>query len=189
MACSCSFDDWEQLSSTLRHPSFQVFASDAYAAPDGYSIRINPETGKREMFIAGTRSPEQWILNIYDMYIHHRLAPLAEYFDPFRYFKQRFYASIIDTEKIQIVYGHSRGGALVADMNITASCVQRVGLDSAMVLAKNRNMLNIYEGGTGVNGVFDEFIGIGGQRNVSLDHSPDVMHKVWYVDTDVSDVS
>lgn len=89
-----------------------------------------------------------------------------------------YYAEVAQREGVKIIYGHSRGGAIVADM--PGGGYDRVGLDSAMVLAENKDMLNIRAGieTSGAKGIFDEAIGYTGKNDVEYEVG-DTFHKVW----------
>jgi hypothetical protein len=178
---ACSLDDLDTLKRTVAHPLFKEFAKAAYAADEGYSIRINPDTKKKEMFVAGTRYISQWVLNVYDGLLHQLDLGDIQILDPFKFQKQNELGKIAETNDVDIVYGHSRGGALAADMPLPR-CTQKIGLDAAMMLAANKEMLNLNEGG-GINpfGLFDEYIGQTGKNNVTVDFSPWHPHKVWDV--------
>lgn len=176
---SHGYDSMETLRRSLNHPSFRDFARHAYSVESGYAIRRSPITGKIEMFVAGTRSRGQWALNIFDAALYNYTDPVFHVLDPWRVAKQRELTNAVLSYGVQVVYGHSRGGALVADLKLP-DIVQKVGLDAAMVLAKNKSMLNLNEGG-GFNpmGKFDEMIGRTGLKNVTVDYSPFSPHKVW----------
>lgn len=178
---SCPMDDLDTLLKTIADPNFQEFANTAYASEMGYSIRTNPNTGKKEMFVAGTRDLSQWALNIYDGLLHTYGLGQIQMLDPFKFKKQNELGQIATDNNVSVVYGHSRGGALVADMPLPM-CTQRVGLDAAMMIAGNKNIVNLYEGG-GKNpfGLFDEYIGQTGNQNITIDYSPWHPHKVWKV--------
>lgn len=174
-------DDLDTLSKTIADPSFKQFAKAAYDAEEGYSIRTNPSTGKKEMFVAGTRELAQWALNIYDGLLHQYGLGQIQILDPFKFKKQNELGQIATDNNVSVVFGHSRGGALVADMPLP-TCTQRIGLDAAMMIAANKNIINLNEGG-GYNpmGAFDAYIGQSGLQNVTIDHSPWTPHKVWSV--------
>lgn len=165
-------DSLETLFSTISHPSFKRFAAFAYTNPAGYAIRTNENTGKKEMFVAGSRGPQDWTQNFQEY--------LGSYND-WRLNKQEFLAEVAQIQNVDVIYGHSRGGALVADMPVPL-CIQKVGLDAAMVLARNKDMLNLTESGTGaLLSTFDTFIARTGRFNVPIDYSPRYPHKVWAV--------
>lgn len=177
--------DMKSVMCILAHPSFDEFTKVAYGSVDGFAIRVNPFTCQKEMMIAGTRDAAQWALNLTELVLS--MDSSEQLFGPAtsaalkepRERKTAFFESIANTEQVDVIYGHSRGGAIVADMNTTAF---KVGLDAAMVIAENKDMINFNEGGTGSLGSgFDGLIGLTGKNNVSVDLSEDSMHKVWKV--------
>lgn len=177
----CRHDDLETLKKNIAHSSFRNFAKEAYTSEEGYSIRVNPVTNKREMFIAGTRDLNQWALNIYDGLLHLNGLGMIQIFDPWRFEKQNKLGRIAALNAVDIVYGHSRGGAIAADMPLP-ECTQRVGLDAAMILSTNKNMINLNEGGSlNPTSLFDKYIGQTGKKNITIDYSPFSPHKVWKV--------
>ena len=59
----------------LDRSKMDEFLTAAYDNPNGYAIRINPMTGKKEMMIAGTRSRNDygvrdWVQNVAEG-VHH----------------------------------------------------------------------------------------------------------------------
>lgn len=193
----------EAVKMTLQDESFENFANDAYAADHNYAIRINPLTGDKEMFIAGThpltsrKGVGQWLLNVWDVPVsllehpsdvggpelkwtddvikygrEHGFDPIG-WLDPWRKKATKRFETIAKREGVDVIYGHSRGGAIVADMK-TRPGVKKVGLDAAMLLAGNREMQNYRE-----EQIFDAIIGSGGQANeTSIDVGPR-FHSVW----------
>jgi hypothetical protein len=194
----------ENVKMTLENPSFITFAKDAYKAKENYAIRINPITGEKEMFIAGSHSPftrkgvGQWALNLWDVPIALLEHPSDEWFlgpemkwadeaikygrdrgydpigwlDPWRRRSTKKFERIARDQGVDVIYGHSRGGAIVADMHVPKG-TKKVGLDAAMLLAGNRAMLNYKE-----DQVFDEIIATSGQHNETFDVGPK-FHQVW----------
>lgn len=186
---------------------FQDFAARAYASEDGYAIRVNKRTGQKEMFVAGTRYGSQWALNALDSVLYnmdlaattaanelevelqveagievpvplHKLdVNIFGRVDIPRHRKQRFFEDIAAEHGIHVLYGHSRGGSMIADMDFEG---QKIGLDAAMIIAHNKDMLNINEG-QGINplGLFDEILALTGEDNVHFDASPTSPHRVW----------
>lgn len=192
-----------KIKETLSNKSFNDFASRAYSNPDGYAIRINPITGQKEMFIAGTRNKKDWFWNVADTLLYggdraitrgkkrlkktfhldkHKQVSGTEFFaklDKDRVQKERMYESIAQKNGVEIVYGHSRGGAYVADLALDKA-VHKIGLDSAMVIARNKELRNYYQGG-GLNplGSFDAAIGVTGHDNVRYNTDKFAVHRVW----------
>ena len=176
------FDDLCTLRKTISHESFQYMMRHAYNNPEGWSFRINPLTMKNEMFVTGTRTLNDWGMNILDFGLHNSTNPLLNpSLNIWRECHQNKLAEIAKKLNVQVIYGHSRGGALVADMDLPKE-IQKVGLSAAMLLARNKNMINLNEGG-GINplGFFDEVIGQTGRNNINMDFSPMVPHRVWKV--------
>lgn len=195
--------DKESVKRVIGNESFNDFAIDAYASKDGYAIRINPLTGEKEMFVAGTHGPTelrglgQWGLNLWDTGIailEHPSDVLGPEFqwttdtltwlrgkgldpvpwlDPWRQRTQKRLAKIAKEQGVDTIYGHSRGGALVADMDVNDG-VKKVGLDAAMLLASDRDMQNFRE-----DQLFDYIIGLGGQRNETGVNEGPKFHSVW----------
>ena len=175
-------------------PNFAQFANEAYASRDGYAIRLNPATGRKEMFVAGTRDLNDWILNTADMMLYSgdallteqakKMAPwrdqkrikFLEKLDYPRVEQTRYFEEIARKENVSRIYGHSRGGAIVSDMDTDAS---KIGLDAAMIIASNKDTVNFYEGENYLyTGLFDYAIGYTGTHNVHYNHSLSP-HKVW----------
>lgn len=162
----------------LDDPSFHDFAKEAYESEGGYAIRVNEMTGEKEMFVAGTRKASQWVLNFWDAY-NYLSGSNMKAFNIWRTGKISELENVARANDIDVIYGHSRGGALVADMDLPET-VTKVGLDAAMVLTDNKDMINFNEGGAGNRGGwFDKMIGFGGENNVTMDTSPDKFHNVW----------
>lgn len=162
-------DSFSTVVNSLKSCSFQHFANEAYANESGVAFRINPTTGKKEMFIAGTRTLHDWKLNFQNIFrtdqeTRNRILDLT---------------NMAIANKVDVIYGHSRGGALLADMPVPKH-VQKIGLDAAMLISSNKNMLNISENGTQLLGSsFDSLLAKTGRLNVPLDLSPYTPHTVW----------
>lgn len=103
---------------------------------------------------------------------------VLEHLDTARQSKQSYLSNIAKANGVKVIYGHSRGGAMAADMKVPGA--QKVGLDSAMLLAHNTNMLNLNEAGTGgLGSVFDAAIGVTGKANTPYDSNPGKIHWVY----------
>lgn len=203
----------ENLKKILSNREFDEMASEAYDSDLGYSIRYNEETGKREMFVAGTRDIAQWGLNAFDAGVaagDHMFNELGKHvlgnalweqldkssigkrakhaFDPGnvdlpRRQKTKILEKIARENHVDVIYGHSRGGALVADMKVPGA--KKIGLDAAMILTNNKEMMNIEEGGAPigggrkVKGLFDQTLGVTGRNNIYIDADERGFHNVW----------
>ena len=185
----------ESYEETLRNPDFDSFVQDGYKK--GYTIRTNPRTGKKEMFVAGSRSIGDWVLNAVDagLYgVENLVSPLVDEvweegtslpaesrphldkLDVFRQYGQWRLGRIARREDVDVVYGHSRGGAMVADMNVGTA--DKVGVDSAMWIAREKDMVNFNEGGEWLHptSYFDLALGVTGKKNVTLNYGSKVHH-------------
>lgn len=192
-------DDIETLRVELVQPkNFGEFVNQAYTNPEGWAIRVNPVTGDKEMMVAGSKSAGDWALNVVDTILFGADKVLdkvvegvelavteGEYHkDPHisalgkldlarrRYTKKL--ERIARENGVDIIYGHSRGGAIAADMKSNA---KKVGIDAAMLIANNTSVLNLSEAGR-LRGAFDAIIGLTGEDNehIDLGHK---MHKIW----------
>lgn len=161
------YDNIDTLKQTISDPLFGEFARGAREF--GYNVRTNAATGKKEMFIAGTRTLFDWMLNVLD-------ATFPQ-LDTWRLSHQRKLSKIALKNRVEVIYGYSRGGALLADMKLPRR-IQKVGLSAAMIIATNKSMINLNEGG-GKFGSFDYFLGFSGLYNVHVNFSPSVFHCPW----------
>lgn len=186
-------------------PDFDRKMKAAYASPKGYVVTRNKQTGETEMFVAGTRTTDQWVGNAYDALSMSLENSVKSEFDKLTrevgilqswsdklytpYNKSLLYrktrgakedeiARVARENNVDIVYGHSRGAALVADSDMDPS-IKKVGVDGAMLISNNKDMLNYYEGGSpGFTNNFDAIIGHGGTQNVTMNLGSHV-HHVW----------
>jgi hypothetical protein len=152
----------------VQKKDFGQFADLAYKSKRGYHLRTNPITGESEMFVAGTRNARDWAANVTDTLKHN--TPFLKRLPPFQY-RRKYTDMLSDVAKknrVKRVYGHSRGAALVSDMK---GPYERVGLDGAMLMATDRNMVNLTASGrfgsSPATAAFDGLIGLGGQQNIS----------------------
>nr|P0DOK3.1 RecName: Full=Viral protein 1; Short=VP1 [Chaetoceros setoense DNA virus] len=111
---------------------------------------------------------------------------------PWRAKAQEFYSQVVVDEEVDVVYGHSRGGAIVADMQLPAA-VTKIGLDSAMILADNKGMINFYQGGRGFDpghpiawfkSQVDMALGSTGENNIHLEVEGMHTHELWNHDSE-----
>ncbi len=120
---------------TVRRYDFNKFAKQAYEAPRGYAIRENPHTGEREMFVAGTRTTGDWGGNLkesvrrkYETLLRLKSRPVG-----YRSRYENHLADVARKAKVDVIYGHSRGAALVND--IPYSGAKKIGLDGATIMS------------------------------------------------------
>lgn len=137
----------------FRESDMQSFKEAAYASPDGYAIRVNPVTGDKEMFIAGTHSPltkkgrHEWGMNLAMGF--RKITP--EWFDIFSevgegsfeeiYRDAKAKEEIAESDGVVVVYGHSQGAAKVSWFDKTK--FKRVGLNGASFIAEGSDLMNI----------------------------------------------
>lgn len=60
--------------------NLSMFKSQAYSNPDGLAVRVNPQTGLKELFVSGTRSPIEWIQNVQEtgQHVFESVTPLLD---------------------------------------------------------------------------------------------------------------
>lgn len=146
----------------------------------GISYAINPNTGEREMFVAGTGNWLDWVFNVTNAVTYGTekvIGPLLDntwrintrhynflqrrpklydlHID--RKSQQRGIARLARKHGVDVMYGHSRGGALVSDASFSG---KKYGLDAAMLLAENTDVTNYRR-----PGLIDWSLGISGKRN------------------------
>lgn len=169
--CGHPFDSLNTLLQTIESVDFMGFVNKAKNHLSGVAMRLNPMTGKREMMIYGTRNAADWVGNILNTIVT----------DPLTRQRVESLTAAAERNYIDVIYGHSRGGMYVADM-LTNETIQKVGLDAAMSIANNKNLVNLTEAGSGNPGSsFDALIGRTGTTNITVDFSPQNFHKVWTV--------
>ena len=156
-----SYDDDSKWRDYMDNSKLNEFRDAAYANEDKYSIRINPYTGKKEAYIAGTISAHDWWQNIAEsgwlgdavkqtslMERHHRMNKLE---------------AVFIEEGVEVVYGHSRGVAEMSDLD--QSHFLFIGHDGATILGQHKEYVNIR-----AHQIPDFYLGFGHQGNVSVDN-------------------
>lgn len=142
------------------------FKQKAYEDPYGYSVRVNEVTGKKELFIAGTRSSRQWAQNVSEGLVHlgvvNPLGVVSEY-SKLQYIEEL--KQLIEDQGIEVVYGHSRGAAYLGGIDLP---IQKIGIDGATVLGPHDDFLNINQSINLGGGVFDNIIGFGHKNTLHL---------------------
>lgn len=143
-----------------------AFKNEAYERKEGYSVRTNPFTGNKELFIAGTRSGGEWLQNIIEGAEHAGLPSAAGWLSER---SKRHYADrleeIIEREGVTVVYGHSRGAAIMSLINSPG--VTKVGIDGASFIGHKESYLNIIQSRS-VSGLGDNLIAMGHDNNIRL---------------------
>lgn len=141
------------------------FKDKAYGMPEGYSVRTNPVTGKKELFVAGTRTAKQWGQNVTEGLVHLGIVnPLGLYSEHKKIEYIEELKDLIEEENIEVVYGHSRGAAFLGGIDLP---IQKIGIDGATVLGHHDDFLNINQAPVG-GGVFDNLIGFGHKNTIQL---------------------
>lgn len=173
----------------IETPDFEHYMNEAYAQHGehdnyglGYSIRWNPHTGQKEMFVAGSQGWKDWLMNVTDSVAYGGekvfgkvldksfeeetglpavIRPHLTQYNRYRAERSKKLSAIARDEHIDVIYGHSRGGAVVADLDTES---RKVGVDAAMLIAHNTDMENYRR-----PGAFDKFLGITGQENLTVE--------------------
>lgn len=138
----------------------------AYESKDGYAVLKNPVSGENEMFVRGTKTGGEWLQNVVEALPNEIVAaiPALKPLTSGSRGVRKGYAKRLDYVRKQtgskVVYGHSRGAAVVADMT---SKVKKVGVDGAMLIAdKGKRSFTNYRQDQG----FDWIIGRGERNKV-----------------------
>ncbi|AXH76207.1 MAG: triacylglycerol lipase [Atripovirus timinis] len=140
----------------IRDYGFNELAETAYSNKRGYAIRTNPKTGEKEMFVAGTRTGGDWAANFGEG-LKRKAYQIAGY-DQIRSNKwRREYEDLLAREAVKnnvdVIYGHSRGGAIVNDIPVKG--IKKIGLDAATILAYKKYDIENHR----QNQFFDRVIG------------------------------
>ena len=131
---------WTQFMQKSELPAFK---KSAYASRAGYSIRTNPWTGHKELFIAGTRTGTDWMQNFAEGsgIIGPNIS--ADISDSFTNNYVEHLEQVINDNNIEVVYGHSRGASIMS--KIKSPKITKVGLDGASVIGEKDDYLNIIQ--------------------------------------------
>lgn len=188
-ASNTAAPDADYWRSYMKKSDMSSFLNQAYANDDGLAIRLNPVTGKKELFIAGTRTKMEWGQNVLEGGSHaaHAIdkvyallgksedAPSGPVTEAFKlaggfseHQRENFAAyidEIIELEQIEVVYGHSRGAATMSDLK--SSGVHYVGIDGASFIGKEKDYVNLQNTALGGFG-FDKLIGAGHKGNIGI---------------------
>lgn len=183
--------DKDNIRDIIKEPDFEYFMNKAYDqhwyankwhTGLGYSIRVNPHTGQKEMFVSGSEGWKDWTLNFFDSisyagekFVGEKIDELWEKetespaiarpsltsWDFYRKNRTKQLSKIAKDEGVDVVYGHSRGGAIVADMDFSG---RKVGIDAAMLIAKNTEMENYQR-----DSLVDNVLGVSGEHNIVVE--------------------
>lgn len=133
------------LSKYVRSKELNGLQDRAYQAKSGYAIgRVRG--GDVVLFVSGSRNLTDWAFNVVDDFIPSAAQVVSNT-------TARRLTSLFVRSGCTVAVGHSRGGALVAKMNVPD--YQKLGLDAAMRLAPKgrRSMMNLYQ-----NQLLDRYI-------------------------------
>lgn len=124
------------LNSFVRTKRLNNLQDAAYKSKRGYALGV--VNGKKVMYVSGSRNITDWAFNVID----DILPSKRQYFS--NHTAKRLTA-IAKKNNIDVVVGHSRGGMLVAKMDIPNH--KKLSLDGAMRLAptNRRNVMNLYQ--------------------------------------------
>jgi hypothetical protein len=179
--------DTKGMDKTLRTQNFENFSHAAYHARRGYAIRTNPATGEREMFVRGTTLKhfglehvqnfvEAGFFKSEDEEEDARITVAVAAMTDFSFWTRRKYADYLSKIAIEnnvtVIYGHSRGAAVVDDMKVPGA--SKLGLDGGMPITRGKSkMLNYRQ-----KNYFDRFIG-GNAFEFGHDHHENNYHHVY----------
>ena len=131
--------DYDSVLALVKTTAFNDILQASYKAKPGYAVgRIGPKKKTKVMVVAGSRNIMDWISNFRDVYVPAKLK-----------FRQRISARRMMKAyrelRPDVVVGHSRGGAIVAKMDIPQD--QKLGIDAAMLIADRgrKKMMNLYQ--------------------------------------------
>lgn len=148
-------------------------ASKAYSAKRGYDIYVNPKTKQKEMFVRGTtfrKGGLEWVQNALESPVGGIGSGTAVVASALSRRSRRQYSNFLSgvakKEGVKVIYGHSRGGAVVNDMNVPGA--RKIGLDAATILNERSKITNIRQ-----RQAFDRVIGL--NANATVKHGP----RVW----------
>jgi len=159
---------------------FHRFANKAYSAPHGYAIRVNKRTGEKEMFVRGTtfrRGGVEWLQNIAESPLSYAggLVPTISR-DVSKHFRRKyskFLSDIARKEKVDVIYGHSRGAAVVEDMHVPGAT--KLALDGATILNQRSTITNYRQ-----SQLFDGIIGLNARSTIKEDSWTPVTSKRYH---------
>jgi len=163
---------------------FGVLANQAYKSKHGYAIRTNKRTGEKEMFVRGTtfrRGGVEWLQNLAESPLSSMVGGLGSTIssDVSRHIRRKyskFLSDVARKEKVDVIYGHSRGAAVVEDMRVPGAV--KLGIDGATILNQRSHMKNYRQ-----KQAFDAVIGWNARSTIRENKWTPVTskryHRVW----------
>lgn len=149
----------------FKNSELTAFKESAYKSPGGYSIRTNPWTGYKELFIAGTRGGKDWLQNVAEGSAIVVANVYSDVSDSFTQIYVEQLEQVIKDNDIEVVYGHSRGAAIMSKLQ--SPNLIKVGLDAATIIGDSDDYLNISQT-VSPSGLFDNLIGMGHTNTIRL---------------------
>lgn len=136
------------LNEYARTPQMNELMRSAYQARRGYSL--GNVKGEKILFVSGSRNPVDWMLNVADGVTPSALQAISNR-------TAENLTGIKRRNGADVAVGHSRGGMLVAKMDVPNH--HKLGLDAATRIAPRdrRDVMNLYQ-----DNPLDVFIGKGG---------------------------
>lgn len=131
--------------------------SRAYSNKEGYAIKTNPRNGKKEMFVRGTAKGKEWVSNLVESPVVPGTTVSGIWS---RYRRGQFTKKLSNIAKkagVKTIYGHSRGAAIVGDMNVPGA--SKIGVDGATLLRGKKVDVNYRQ-----KQLFDAGIGMRSKR-------------------------
>lgn len=131
----------------FRTSNMNNFKQKAYDSPGGAAIRVNPITGEKEMFIAGSRTGKdirESMTLFAKSFVHAKFGPLSQFGQDVVAEKQadaEFLIELARENGVKVVYGHSAGSVLASYFPQDEFKV--IGINGATRLHEDRDIVNI----------------------------------------------
>lgn len=159
IAGATRMNNYKKVIKSMQTPEYHALMDKAYSSKGGYAI--GKVRGEKVMAVAGSRSWYDWKQNWIERKGPHENANTRR--------EVKKLDEVAASHGVSAVYGHSRGGKLVADMKGSYGLI---GADAAMRNTNNKRLMNINSGST-----FDTFLGKGGRRNHRVRGTQ--FHSIW----------
>jgi len=164
----------------VNDPSFGLLARKAYSSKRGYSLRTNAKTGDKEMFVRGTtfkRGGVEWLQNVVESPIGTLAgggtALVGDVSRRFRGKYSKFLSDVARKEGVKVIYGHSRGAAVVEDMRVPGAA--KLGIDGATILNTRSTITNYRQ-----KQLFDSLIGLNSRSTIKQDRWTPIWSKRYH---------
>jgi len=140
--------DVDKFISLAKTGKFNSIHDNAYKARQGYSI--GDVNGEKVMYVSGSRNAVDWALNAIGPIIPKKRRYIQ------KATARRLHKIAVDRD-VDVVIGHSRGGALVSAM--PGRGYKKASVDGAMIIANDKSIFNVAQ-----DQPFDRVIGYGGEN-------------------------